>query len=117
LRGHQIVPKFGKRVTDVLKGMLRPSLLAAPGKVLVVADWAAIEARANPWLSGRGDDKLAIFAKGEDVYKVNAAATFGVRVDEVTKDQRRECSNEDPPAQFVLPCGEWFGEECPHNIH
>jgi len=89
VRGHSIVPRFGSRVTDVLKGMLRPALIPAPGKHLVVADWAAIEARANPWLSGRGDDKLAIFAKGEDVYKVNAAATFGVRVDEVTKDQRQ----------------------------
>ena len=89
VRGHGIVPKFGKRVTDVLKGMLRPALIPAPGKSLVVADWAAIEARANPWLSGRGDDKLAIFAKGEDVYKVNAAATFGVAVADVTKDQRQ----------------------------
>jgi DNA polymerase len=89
VRGHSIVPRFGKRVTDVLKGMLRPALIPAKGKSLVVADWAAIEARANPWLSGRGDDKLAIFSKGEDVYKVNAAATFGVRVDEVTKDQRQ----------------------------
>ena len=89
VRGHSIVPRFGKRVTDVLKGMLRPALIPAPGKQLVVADWAAIEARANPWLSGRGDDKLAIFAKGEDVYKVNAAATFGVAVADVTKDQRQ----------------------------
>ena len=89
VRGHAIVPKHGKRVTDVLKGMLRPALVPAPGKHLVVADWAAIEARANPWLSGRGDDKLAIFAKGEDVYKVNAAATFGVAVADVTKDQRQ----------------------------
>jgi DNA polymerase len=89
VRGHAIVPKHGKRVTDVLKGMLRPALIPAPGKHLVVADWAAIEARANPWLSGRGDDKLAIFAKGEDVYKVNAAATFGVAVADVTKDQRQ----------------------------
>lgn len=89
VRGHSIVPRFEKRVTDVLKGMLRPALIPAPGKHLVVADWAAIEARANPWLSGRGDDKLAIFAKGEDVYKVNAAATFGVRIDEVSKDQRQ----------------------------
>jgi len=89
VRGHAIVPRYGKRVTDVLKGMLRPALIPAPGKSLVVADWAAIEARANPWLSGRGDDKLAIFAKGEDVYKVNAAATFGVAVADVTKDQRQ----------------------------
>lgn len=89
VRGHAIVPKYGKRVTDVLKGMLRPALIPAAGKQLVVADWAAIEARANPWLSGVGDAKLDLFRTGADVYKVNAAATFGVSVDGVTKDQRQ----------------------------
>ena len=91
VRGHQIVPKFGRRVTDVLKGMLRPSLHAAPGNVLVVADWAAIEARVTPWASNSksGAAKLAIFAKGEDVYKHNAAATFRVPYDAVDKDQRQ----------------------------
>jgi DNA polymerase len=89
VRGHAIVPRYGKRVTDVLKGMLRPALIPAKGKHLVVADWAAIEARVNPWLSGKGDAKLALFASGEDVYKVNAAATFHVPVGAVTKDQRQ----------------------------
>ena len=89
VRGHAIVPKFGKRVTDVLRGMLRPALIPSKGKYLMVADWSAIEARVNPWLSGRGDEKLALFASGEDVYKVNAAATFGVSVSQVTKDQRQ----------------------------
>ena len=69
--------------------MLRPALIPAKGKHLVVADWAAIEARVNPWLSGKGDAKLALFASGEDVYKVNAAATFGVPVGAVNKDQRQ----------------------------
>ena len=89
VRGHSIVPRYGKRVTDVLKGMLRPALIPAAGKHFVVADWAAIEARVNPWLSGRGDNKLELFRTGEDVYKVNAAATFNVRVADVTKDQRQ----------------------------
>lgn len=91
VRGHSIVPKYGKRVTDVLKGMLRPALVPAAGKHLVVADWAAIEARANPWLSKStsGDEKLDLFRTGADVYKVNAAATFGCAVDGVTKDQRQ----------------------------
>jgi len=89
VRGHSIVPKYGKRVTDVLKGMLRPALVPAAGRYLVVADWAAIEARANPWLSGVGQEKLDLFRTGADVYKVNASATFGVSVDAVTKDQRQ----------------------------
>jgi DNA polymerase len=89
VRGHQIVPAHGKRVTDVLKGMLRPAMMPSPGKVLAVADWSAIEARVNPWLSGNGEAKLELFRTGQDVYKVNAAATFRVSVDEVTKDQRQ----------------------------
>jgi DNA polymerase len=87
--GEPIVPRFGRRVTDVLKGMLRPALLPAPGKHLVVADWSSIEARVNPWLSGRGSDKLKLFETGVDVYKANASATFGVPVEAVTKDQRQ----------------------------
>jgi len=89
VRGGEIVPQYGKRVTDVLKQMLRPALLADEGSALVVADWSSIEARVNPWLSGRGDDKLAIFREGGDVYKVNASATFRVPVTEVTGDQRQ----------------------------
>lgn len=91
VRGHQIVPQYGKRVTDVLKGMLRPALVPAPGHVLIVADWAAIEARINPWLSaGYGSEaKLDLFRNGQDVYKHNACATFGVAIDAVTDDQRQ----------------------------
>jgi DNA polymerase len=91
VRGHAIVPQFGKRVTDVLKGMLRPALIPAKGKHLVVADWSSIEARATPWLSNcpAGEAKLAIFANGEDVYKVNASATFGVPVSQVDDRQRQ----------------------------
>lgn len=89
VRGHKIVPTFGPRVTDVLKGMLRPALLPAEGKSLVVADWSSIEARMTPWLSGQGEDKLNLFRRGQDVYVVNAAATFGIPVSEITEDQRQ----------------------------
>ena len=91
VRGHQIVPAFGPRVTDVLKGMLRPALIPAPGNVLVVADWSAIEGRVNPWLSNcpAGEAKLDVFRSGRDPYKVNAMATFGVAYEAVTGDQRQ----------------------------
>ena len=89
VRGHKIVPQYGRRVTDVLKGMLRPALLASDGNWLAVADWSSIEARVNPWLSGRGDAKLELFRSGRDVYKVNAMATFRVEFDDVTPDQRQ----------------------------
>lgn len=91
VRGHRIVPAHGKRVTDVLKGMLRPAIVPAKGNALVVYDWSAIEARVSPWLSNcpAGEAKLELFRAGEDIYKVNASATFNVPVAEVTSDQRQ----------------------------
>ena len=79
---------YGSRVTDVLKGMIRPSIIPAKGNVLIVADWAGIEARCNPWLSNHpaSEAKLDIFRSGGDVYIENAKSTFNTK--EVTKDQR-----------------------------
>jgi DNA polymerase len=89
VQGHPIVPQFGKRVTDVLKGMLRPAIIPAKGKSLVVADWAQIEARMTPWLSGRGDDVLDVFRSGRDIYIREAAAMYKIPESEVTSDQRQ----------------------------
>jgi DNA polymerase len=91
VRGHNIVPAYGKRVTDVLRGMLRPALIPAPGKHFVVADWSAIEGRVNPWLasSPAGEAKLDVFRRKLDPYKVNAAATYSVPYEEVTGEQRQ----------------------------
>ena len=91
VRGHNIVPAYGRRVTDVLRGMLRPALIPAKGKHLVVADWSAIEGRVNPWLaaSDQGEAKLDVFRKRLDPYKVNAAATYSVAYDDVTGEQRQ----------------------------
>lgn len=78
VRGHEIVPRFEKRITDVLKKMLRPAIVAAPGNVLISYDWSAIEGRVHPWLSNctAGEEKLDVFRSGMDPYIVNAAATF-----------------------------------------
>jgi len=92
VRGHQIVPAFGPRVTDVLKGMLRPALIPAPGNVLVVADWSAIEGRVNPWLSNcpAGEAKLDVFRSGRDPYRVNAMAVYNATTyDNITAEQRQ----------------------------
>jgi DNA polymerase len=91
VRGHKIVPQYGARITDVLKTMLRPAIVAAPGNVLIAYDWSAIEGRVHPWLSNcqAGEAKLDVFRSGLDPYKVNAAATFRVPYDEVTGEQRQ----------------------------
>jgi DNA polymerase len=66
--------------------MLRPALVADHS--FVVADWSAIEGRVNPWLCG-AEAKLDIFRQRLDPYKVNAAATYGVRYEDVTDEQRQ----------------------------
>jgi DNA polymerase len=89
-RGHAIVPKYGKRVTDVLRGMLRPALIPAKGRQFVVADWSSIEARVNPWLSGTGQAKLDVFESGLDPYIVNASGTFNRTYDDIKADYDRD---------------------------
>ena len=91
VRGHSIVPRYGKRVTDVLKGMLRPALIPKRDHVLVVADWAAIEARATPWLSADplAEPVLDVFRAGGDIYKREAAGIYNTTPEAVTDDQRQ----------------------------
>jgi DNA polymerase len=86
-----LVPDHGPRITDVLRGMLRPALVPARGKLFVTADWSAIEGRVNPWLADTpaGEDKLDVFRAGQDPYKRNAAATYSVGYDEVSEQQRQ----------------------------
>jgi len=91
VRGHSIVPAFGKRVTDVLKGMLRPALIPRRGCVFVVADWSAIEARVNPWLSAEptSESVLEVFREGRDIYKREASGIYHVEESNVDDDQRQ----------------------------
>jgi DNA polymerase len=91
VRGHAVVPRFGKRVTDVLRGMLRPALIPAAGKQFVVADWSAIEARVTAWLANdpQAEEVLQVFRDGRDIYKREAAGIYRVPEDAVDKDQRQ----------------------------
>lgn len=73
---------------DVISSMLRSMLIAGPGKKLVAADFAAIEARVLAWLAGE-QELLETFRVGGDVYKKMASRIYGVSTDAVTKDQRQ----------------------------
>ena len=91
VRGHAIVPAFGSKVTDILKSMLRAALIPAKGKSLVVADWSAIEARVNPWLSMHSSSKdlLVLFESGKDIYVREAAKIFACTEDKITPEKRQ----------------------------
>ena len=88
VRSHSIVPRFGKRVTDVLRGMLRPALIPAPGKSFVVADWSAVEARVTAWASAdpQAEDVLDTFRAGKDIYIREAAGIYRVPYEEIAAE-------------------------------
>ena len=66
---------------------LKQSILAPEGCTLIDADSAQIEARVLAWLAGQ-DDLTQAFRDGEDVYKKMASRIYGVKEEDVTKDQR-----------------------------
>jgi DNA polymerase len=61
--------------------IVRPALIAGPGKVLVWSDWAAIEARVTPWLAASegAEQVLDVFRANDcdpsrpDIYMLAAA--------------------------------------------
>jgi DNA polymerase len=80
VRGHAVVPRFGRRVTDVLRGMLRPALIPGAGRKFVVADWSAVEARVTAWASAdpQAESVLDVFREGRDIYKREAAGIYRI---------------------------------------
>jgi DNA polymerase bacteriophage-type len=54
-------------VMEVLSQALRGAIIAAQGKALYVADYAAIEARVLMWLA-QDEDALEMFRRKEDIY-------------------------------------------------
>ncbi|MFT4325854.1 MAG: DNA polymerase [Candidatus Liberibacter psyllaurous] len=66
---------------------VRSCIIASPGKKLIVADLAGIEARVLAWVAGE-QWKLNAFANGEDIYKTAYSKAFNIPLSNVTKDQR-----------------------------
>ncbi|WP_372995358.1 DNA polymerase I [Marinobacter sp.] len=67
---------------------IRQAFIAPEGYKLVAADYSQIELRIMAHLSG---DKglIKAFENGEDIHKATASEVFGVRLEEVSSDQRR----------------------------
>jgi DNA polymerase-1 len=67
---------------------IREAFVAAPGHVLVSADYSQIELRIMAHISG-DEAMLRAFAEGEDIHRATAAEIFGVPPEEVQSEQRR----------------------------
>lgn len=77
---------FGDPISAAVSA-LRPALRAAPGKSLLVWDFAQIEARLLAWFA-KCSKLETLFASGADVYKAFAAEAFRKPIDKVSKDDR-----------------------------
>jgi DNA polymerase len=77
--------------------IVRPALVAGPGKLFVWSDWSAIEARITPWLAASEDAEriLDIFRASDrdpslpDSYTVAAADIFHNNPSQITKSERQ----------------------------
>lgn len=86
-------------VSRKLSLLVRPTLVARPGKIFVWSDWANIEARVLPWLAGEENlgaaERLQIFRAVDadpsvpDLYTRTAAKLSHISVKEVTKALRQ----------------------------
>lgn len=80
-------------VTELASNAVRGTMIAPPGKKLVVSDISNIEGRIQAWLAGESW-KLKAFAEydagiGFDLYKLAYSKAFGVKPEDVTADQRQ----------------------------
>ena len=67
---------------------IREAFIAAPGHVLLSADYSQIELRIMAHISGDASLTRA-FAEGQDVHRATAAEIFGITPLEVSSEQRR----------------------------
>jgi DNA polymerase len=74
---------FGS-VPDTLSQLIRTAFVAPEGKVLLVADFSAIEARVIAWLAGE-EWRLEVFRTHGKIYEASASQMFGVPIEQIGK--------------------------------
>ena len=72
---------------SVLGSSMRALIYAKPSHELVWGDFGQIEARVLAWLAG-AEDRLKVFAAGEDIYRHAAAKIFGKKISDISKDSK-----------------------------
>ena len=65
---------------DILSQLIRTAFVPSEGRVLLVSDFSAIEARVLSWLSGE-TWRMETFNRGVDIYCESASQMFGVPVE------------------------------------
>ena len=76
---------FGS-VPDTLSQLIRTAFVAAPGHLLLDADFSAIEARMIAWLAGE-EWVLEVFRTHGKIYEATASQMFDVPIEKIKKGQ------------------------------
>ncbi len=71
-------------VSDTLSQLIRTAFVAAPGNVLIDADFSAIEARVISWLA-QEEWRLEVFRTHGKIYEASASQMFGVPIERIKK--------------------------------
>ncbi len=71
-------------VPDTLSQIIRTAFAAPDGKMLLVADFSAIEARVIAWLAGE-QWRLDVFNTHGKIYEASASQMFGVPIEQIGK--------------------------------
>lgn len=71
-------------VPDTLSQLIRTSFIAAPGHVLLDADFSSIEARVISWLADE-QWRLEVFRTHGKIYEASASQMFGVPIERIKK--------------------------------
>ena len=71
-------------VPDTLSQLIRTAFVAPEGKVLIDADFSAIEARVISWLAGE-EWRLDVFRTHGKIYEASASQMFGVPLERIKK--------------------------------
>lgn len=69
---------------DTLSQLIRTAFVAAPGNVLIDADFSAIEARVISWLADE-EWRLEVFCTHGKIYEASASQMFGVPLERIKK--------------------------------
>lgn len=69
---------------DTLSQLIRTAFVAAPGNVLIDADFSAIEARVISWLADE-EWRLEVFRTHGKIYEASASQMFGVPLERIRK--------------------------------
>lgn len=72
---------------DILKQLIRTTIIAPEGRELLVSDFSAIEARVLSWVAGE-QWALEAFATHGKIYEATAAEMYKVSIEEVDKEMR-----------------------------